>query len=160
MPPTPTPTPTRITTTTATTKDDILVNREMFYQNGSVDYGLSDDHLIYTSRKHRTMPKQGQHIKCPNFKKFSEVADIDWADVLNATDPLSQLIFFSQNNAAAWMSGDCMAHVDEKSPVVNSLTEIFGGKSYAEEGGNCQNQCTASKPTMFLFPRNVEKLQW
>ncbi len=110
----------------------------MFYQHGTFDIGLSDHQLIYTSRKHIKMPKDGRRIKCRNYKKFNEQAfqkeidDTNWSEIMNSGDPnlatdMFQNLFgglcnkhapFREINfrqhAPAWMSGDYLAHVDEK----------------------------------------------
>ena len=110
----------------------------MFYQNGTFDNGLSDHQLVYTSRKHVKMPKNGCRIKCRNYKKFKEadfqreVDNTDWSEILNTRDPnkatdLFQTVFGNicnkhaplreinfRQHAPALMSGDYLAHVDEK----------------------------------------------
>ncbi len=132
-------TPTHITETTASCIDRIIVNREdMYYMWDTLDLGLSDHQLIYTSRKKRKLPKEGTHITCRNYNKLidinvqDDIKNMNWDNVLNCNDTSQAAELFTtlfnsicdkhaplrtinmKSNAPAWLNGDYLAHRDEK----------------------------------------------
>ncbi len=110
----------------------------MFYQHGSIDYGLSDHALIYTARKRKKLDSKVGRIKCRNYRKFDEnkfrshIETTDWSDVINSQDNSVATMLFHEifctvteiyapfktihikENAPAWVNGEYLGNVDEK----------------------------------------------
>ncbi len=66
--------PTRVTMSTCTRIDHIITNRDDLYvTSGTLDLGLSDHSLVYTSHKKRKSLHALSYIDCRNYRHFSNV---------------------------------------------------------------------------------------
>ncbi len=136
--------PTRISKQKSSLLDHALTNREEYYhQSGTVDIGLTDHALIYIARKRKKIRRIIARIACRNYRRFDEgafqnfIESIDWSVILqtddanvaaqtfqklfvNACDLFAPIKMINlKENAPAWMTGDYLAHVDERKFLSN-----------------------------------------
>ena len=85
--------PTRITNTSRTNLDHILTNRkDMYWNSGTIDPGLSDHQMVYVSRKRKKLKRGFHYVKCRSFRHFvpedfqKEVEDVNWNILYDCTD--------------------------------------------------------------------------
>ena len=131
--------PTRICNTRSSLLDHALTNREeLYYKQGTIDFGHSDHSLIYIARKKRKLRRTVTKINCRNYRKLNEsefrsrIERTDWTDVLTSEDPNTAAMLFHESfcavsnvyapfktinvkeSAPAWVNGEYLSHVDEK----------------------------------------------
>ena len=132
-------TPTRITTRSRTLIDHIVVNRpELFSTFGTVDSGLSDHCMIFTSRKSLKCKPPVSKIWTRSYRQYDPhlfhiaLSKIDWTPVYqcNCVDDAAQIFttMFTETidlfapykwitcrgKSADWMTNDFLSIVDTK----------------------------------------------
>ncbi len=131
--------PTRVGNHKASLLDHVITNREdYYYQSGTLDLGLSDHSLIFAARKRKKLHRVVQRMSCRNYRNFipenfrCHIDRTDWSSITHSQDAnvaarLFHETFMSvadihapikminvKESAPAWMSGDYLAHVDER----------------------------------------------
>ncbi len=131
--------PTRVTLHSRTCLDHFLTNRpELYVTSGSINPGLSDHQLVFSTRKKAKPCKEVTFVQARSYIRFNDrnfqrdIDDIDWSPVL--TEPCVETatncflttlntvvdrhapmkMMKMRNHAPGWLNTDYLAHTEER----------------------------------------------